>query len=253
LRLQQLYEAAEFSALGGPVLITGYAARPHSAQSTPASVSIAGFDCWLSTTSRTVSTLSSTFAHNRGADQTLVASSDAAFVIATANLPGAGSVKEFDIVQMFSTPFRYDPAEGNLLMEARVTGTTLVSGREFLTSACSTGPSSRVRMVVSTDSADAASGVYQDVGEIDLFLYEPIAAADFNQDGIVDGADLAQWEGAYGVSAAGDVDADGDTDGTDFLSWQRQFAMGSLAAPSYDVVPEPAASQAHRCRRRRGD
>jgi hypothetical protein len=31
-----------------------------------------------------------------------------------------------------------------------------------------------MRMVISIGSADATSGVYQDVGEIDLFLYEPV-------------------------------------------------------------------------------
>lgn len=174
VRFQMLYEAAEFASLGGPVLITGLVGRPHAQQSSPASVSVLNFDYWLSTTNRTTSTLSPIFDDNRGADQTLVASYDPAIVFTTANIPGPGDTKEFDVAAMFSTPFRYDPAAGNLLLEVRTDGTMLESGTEFLTSGCVTGPSCPMRMVISIGSADATSGVYQDVGEIDLFLYEPV-------------------------------------------------------------------------------
>ena len=57
-------------------------------------------------------------------------------------------------------------------------------------------------------------------------------AADLNNDGFVDGADLAIWEVAYGLSNAGDVDFDDDTDGTDFLIWQQSYT--GAPAPSAD-------------------
>jgi len=69
-------------------------------------------------------------------------------------------------------------------------------------------------------------------------------AADFNGDGTVDGADLADWETGYGslsaVHADGDADGDGDVDGRDFLIWQSQEG---LIAPFGAVaqIPEPAA------------
>ncbi len=53
------------------------------------------------------------------------------------------------------------------------------------------------------------------------------APADFDNDGDVDGNDLAQWEDNFGADANADADSDGDTDGADFLAWQRQFT-GSL-------------------------
>jgi hypothetical protein len=62
------------------------------------------------------------------------------------------------------------------------------------------------------------------------FLATPIAAADFDQDGDVDGADMALWQGDFGLTANGDADADGDTDGADFLVWQRQLGGGAPAA-----------------------
>jgi hypothetical protein len=48
-------------------------------------------------------------------------------------------------------------------------------------------------------------------------------AADFNDSGAVDGADLDVWETAFGSTAGGDADGDGDSDGADFLAWQSGF------------------------------
>lgn len=60
---------------------------------------------------------------------------------------------------------------------------------------------------------------------------------DFNGDGTVDAADLAQWQADYGASAGSDADGDGDTDGDDFLVWQRNLSTPAGAV----AVPEPAA------------
>jgi len=70
-------------------------------------------------------------------------------------------------------------------------------------------------------------------------VYAPWATADFNRDGRVDGADLAQWQDDFGTSAFSDADGDGDSDGEDFLAWQRQFAPDS-ASPQQRSVPEPS-------------
>jgi autotransporter-associated beta strand protein len=75
--------------------------------------------------------------------------------------------------------------------------------------------------------------------------YLPAIAADFDDDGVVDGDDLARWTASAGLASGatneqGDADADGDVDGADFLTWQRQLGNGPSvpAAP----VPEPAAA-----------
>jgi probable HAF family extracellular repeat protein len=73
------------------------------------------------------------------------------------------------------------------------------------------------------------------------FLATPIAAADFDKDGDVDGADLALWQGDYGVSANCDADGDGDTDGQDFLVWQRQYIAGVPGLANELSIPEPAS------------
>lgn len=71
-------------------------------------------------------------------------------------------------------------------------------------------------------------------------LASPSLAADFNDDNVVNGADLTVWRGAFGTTSAGDADGDADSDGADFLTWQRQLGMSvSPAAPAAGVVPEP--------------
>ena len=76
------------------------------------------------------------------------------------------------------------------------------------------------------------------------FLFAPIQAADFEEDGDVDGQDLLAWQGGFGMldpdHKDGDADLDGDVDGSDFLTWQSQFQGASLLA-SQIQVPEPGS------------
>lgn len=69
------------------------------------------------------------------------------------------------------------------------------------------------------------------------------AEADFNQDNMVNGLDLADWQTGYGTvdpgHADGDANLDGTVDGLDFLIWQRQFEA-PLAAAALGQVPEPS-------------
>ncbi|MEO2049961.1 MAG: PEP-CTERM sorting domain-containing protein [Pirellulales bacterium] len=67
----------------------------------------------------------------------------------------------------------------------------------------------------------------------------PSFSADFDNDGDVDGDDLAQWEGDFGGPGS-DADSDGDSDGSDFLAWQQQFGSGVPVAAALGAVPEPS-------------
>ncbi|QDT71519.1 hypothetical protein [Lacipirellula limnantheis] len=74
----------------------------------------------------------------------------------------------------------------------------------------------------------------------------PFLAADFNENGFVDGVDLATWQTNFGLAegatkSVGDANLDGAVDGNDYLLWQREFdaAASSVASAS---VPEPAAA-----------
>lgn len=64
---------------------------------------------------------------------------------------------------------------------------------------------------------------------------------DFDNNGTVNGVDLAQWRGDFGVNGDSDADGDGDSDGNDFLIWQRHFGMSS-ATSTATSIPEPAAA-----------
>jgi hypothetical protein len=74
----------------------------------------------------------------------------------------------------------------------------------------------------------------------------PFLAADFDEDGSVDGDDLAAWSSNFGLAGVaekddGDADLDGDVDGADFLVWQQQLGtLPSIAATA--SVPEPASA-----------
>ena len=67
----------------------------------------------------------------------------------------------------------------------------------------------------------------------------PAFTADFDEDGDVDAADLAQWQGDFGANALSDADNDGDSDGADFLAWQRQLGSATPAVSANATVPEP--------------
>lgn len=60
--------------------------------------------------------------------------------------------------------------------------------------------------------------------------------ADFNQNGVVDAADLTTWKGAFGVGSGADANSDGVTDGSDFLIWQRTFGNSTGISGTFDAI-----------------
>lgn len=99
-------------------------------------------------------------------------------------------------------------------------------------------------ITVSSSSQGAANSLvtipvsYQVIAE---FL-----AADFDENGFVDGDDLTTWKSNFGLASGatkhlGDANLDGVIDGADFLLWQRQFTAAG-ASPATVGVPEPAGA-----------
>jgi hypothetical protein len=73
--------------------------------------------------------------------------------------------------------------------------------------------------------------------------YDP---ADFNEDGLVDAADLVIWRTGFGMASGagrhdGDANGDGAVNGADWLLWQQGLSHSGNANVAGASVPEPAA------------
>jgi hypothetical protein len=117
MRYQQVFQSSEFSAFGGPALITQIAFRPDAVFGNAFSSFLPSVRIDISTTSAAPDTLSSTFASNVGADDRTVYSGS--LPLSSAFTGFAGGPKTFDIVINLATPFFYNPAAGNLLLDVR--------------------------------------------------------------------------------------------------------------------------------------
>jgi hypothetical protein len=113
-RYQQVYASSQFGSGG---FITQLAFRPDGLVGHAFSVTIGNIQIDLSTTLAAPDALSSTFASNVGPDDTIVFSGPLNF---SSSFTGpVGGPKAFDIVIDLTTPFFYNPAAGNLLLDVR--------------------------------------------------------------------------------------------------------------------------------------
>ena len=91
-------------------------------------------------------------------------------------------------------------------------------------------------------SQGAQGGFVIDTFTLDQNTLPSAPNADFDDNGIVDGLDLAKWKLAYGTSDTGDANSDLDSDGSDFLLWQQQLGMELAAIAVTENVPEPSTA-----------
>ena len=120
-RLQQVYGAADFESLGpGPHIITRVDWRPGSEMTETSSYPAERFEMKFSTTQiDPADVLDRVFDNNIGSGQRTVF--DGPVTLTTANLGPLEGPKAFDYGLDLQTPFAYDPAAGNLLMDLTVT------------------------------------------------------------------------------------------------------------------------------------
>ena len=121
-RLQQVYAAADFSSLGpGPYTITRIDWRPGAEMTETIDYPSDQFIMNFSTTSvdpTAAGLLDATFANNIGGNEQNVF--DGPVTLTTANTGPAEGPKDFDYGFDLQTPYTYDPAAGNLLMDLTV-------------------------------------------------------------------------------------------------------------------------------------
>ena len=109
----------------------------------------------------------------------------------------------------------------------------------MFTSASVTGAFSSVEL-------PSLPGFAWDASQLASGVLSVVLPADFNGDGVVNGADLVDWRAGFGMPSGathtqGDADGDADGDGGDFLVWQRQIGSPAIAAATASI-PEPAIS-----------
>lgn len=118
-RYQQVYAASQFSGLpSGGGLITQLIFRPDFFFGQAFMSTLPDIQIDLSTTSAGDDALSTTYANNVGADDTVVYARGPLMLSSAFTGPPNGP-KDFDIIITLTTPFHYDPAHGNLLMDVR--------------------------------------------------------------------------------------------------------------------------------------
>ena len=115
MRYQQVFASSQFVPLDGGTFITRIAFRPSTFTATSFSAVLPSVDIYLSTAPAGIGpgSLSSNFSSNVGADETVVFSGALSLSSANTGAPA----RDFDIIIDLETPFFYNPALGNLLME----------------------------------------------------------------------------------------------------------------------------------------
>jgi hypothetical protein len=156
-------------------------------------------------------------------------------------LPANGSWNSLDDQNAAGGDWRESNSNANQLVELKPTtsaqitgGTSFNMGTLFKTAAAGGAADLAFGYVFPGDTAFRTGVV----------VYRSLTTslpADFNDDGVVNGADLTVWRNAHGTNANGDADGDGDSDGNDFLLWQRTLGSGG-ATGAAGAVPEPGAA-----------
>jgi hypothetical protein len=161
-RQQQVYAASQFAA---PINIGQITFRPE-AICVPFTQTWTNVLVTLSTTTAAPDGLSTTFASNVGADSTVVYSG--AITLSTANTVGPGSTRNFDININLQTPFAYNPAGGNLLLDIRNNSPESHAG-PFIMDAHSVTGDSISRVVGAAGDPGAVTGTANTLGLVTRF------------------------------------------------------------------------------------
>jgi T5SS/PEP-CTERM-associated repeat protein len=115
---------------------------------------------------------------------------------------------------------------------------TLIQANEVIGSFNNVASGERIENSRGSFVVHYGMGSLFDPDHVVLTDFQPHPTADFDNDGDVDGADLVQWQGDFGVNGLSDADNDGDSDGADFLAWQQQLGSAPATGPA-TFIPEP--------------
>jgi hypothetical protein len=232
-RVQYLYPASDFSSLSKHQII-GIAWRPDEATGA-LTTSADSFTVRLSTTA--VTELSTVFADNIGQDEKVVFEGSLTITTAAEQLP-----RGFDFAVQFQTPFRYDPDQGNLLVEFTTSGFDSGGWRVDNRNVFS-GPITLVQS--GNPSATVASGTFRTLAVMQFtYIAEPTGQpGDFNGDRTVDVADYVVWRNALGITyTQADYEVWRSNFGKTAGSGATGYPLGASAQPLAAEVPEPTTA-----------
>ena len=125
-QIEDDFASSDFSSVSGPISITSLAFRLEPSTGSM-SATDTSFNMYLSTTPYSANSseggtmLTTNFATNLGADNTLVDSGGPGTLWSSSGCTGSGPCP-FDVVFTFSTPFLYNPSNGNLLLDLQING-----------------------------------------------------------------------------------------------------------------------------------
>lgn len=124
---QQVYMGSAFSS--DTRQITSIAFRPDNNAGRAFNQTLANISIRLAITQATAQNMSLTFASNLGTNSVLVASGP--LTISSSFVSAPGGARGFDVVIPLATPFAYNPAMGNLIMEVRNGSSNATSQFDF--------------------------------------------------------------------------------------------------------------------------
>ena len=227
----QIFDASQFGALTGPSFLTQFAERPNTIPG-PSGPRLVTLRIYASTTSRSVAGLSTKFAENLGTNNTLVYSGT--LTLTTANLPGLGNTKQFDYVFPFTTPFLYDPAAGNLLLDFQISPS---DGPAFRTDAVSGNP--MARDVFAVGSPTATVGSFGDT-EVTQFTFRSMLSVRLTETNTV----LISWPAP---SIGFELQQNADLGTTNWMP--AETAPVTVGSEKQVIVPSPLGPQFYRLRK----
>lgn len=163
-RYQQVFASSQFS---GPILISEMDLRNGIFVNEAFTSTISSIQISLSTIATAPDALSTTFASNIGADSIVVY--NGSLTLSSANGPGPGGTKAFDIAIIFQTPFLYNPGGGNLLLDVKnISGANAAVGMDYFDAINNPGDS--VSRIYGTEgSPNATTGIADSLGLIVRF------------------------------------------------------------------------------------
>lgn len=171
---QMLFDASQFP---GPMLINKLSFRA-VAGSGPVDIDYGNVNVYLSTSPRSPDAaspdrMSLTFADNQGPDFTLVYAG-LNVRLQSPGCPGP-AVCPFDLTNVLTTPFYYNPANGNLLLQVISSGFRDVLGTSAVDAMMFDSPGGLIAEVAAFGTTDATTGFfYEPRGLITAFEYDAV-------------------------------------------------------------------------------